>query len=68
MKHVISFQLPEEKEDLESAMNGWKYKIILETVFSKLRHKSKYENKETMKIDDIRKMIVEIQDEYLRDE
>lgn len=43
MKHILEFNLPEEKEDLDVAMNAGKYhSFIHELMHSKLRSITKY--------------------------
>lgn len=43
-KGILEFELPEEREDFETAQNGWKYKSILKELDEDLRRKLKYEN------------------------
>jgi len=43
-KHIIEFDLPEEKEDLKVTMNAWRYKTVVDDFMSYLRGKLKYEN------------------------
>lgn len=46
-KHIIEFNLPEEQEELESAMNGWRAEVKLENIWQKTfrpRHKHGYSN------------------------
>lgn len=56
--------MPEEKEQLEDAQNGWKYRAIIDDIYSKLRATEKYSETDTMTIEDIRKMIRDIESEY----
>lgn len=35
-KHIIEFNLPEEREELESAMNGWKAEAKLEDIWNQV--------------------------------
>jgi len=43
MKSTITFNLPEEQEELENALNGTKYKIILRDLDEMLRSRIKYD-------------------------
>lgn len=43
MKAILEFNLPEETEEHESALNGGKYKAEIENFSSKLRTIVKYE-------------------------
>jgi uncharacterized lipoprotein YehR (DUF1307 family) len=36
MKGILEFNLPEEKEDFETAQKGWKYKSMYEEVWDKV--------------------------------
>jgi hypothetical protein len=36
MKTTISFNLPEERGELEDALNGSKYKILIDTLYSEV--------------------------------
>jgi hypothetical protein len=63
MKGTLVFTLPEEREEFELAQNGWKYKAALEDLSAWLRSKYKYENKETLTIEEIREKLVELTSE-----
>lgn len=43
MKATIEFNLPEENEEFNNAINGVKYKIIVQDIMNNLRSKLKYE-------------------------
>lgn len=61
MKAILEFNLPEDREEFELAQNGWKYKSVVDALFSWLRAKYKYEDVETLTIDEIREKIVQLQ-------
>ena len=63
MKVNLIFDLPEETEDYNSAVNGAKYKFVLQDLDNKLRQLYKYENKKNIKIEDVRTLIYELADE-----
>lgn len=49
MKGILEFDLPEEREDFETAQHGWKYKCMIDDVWEKLfrpYHKHGYSNAE----------------------
>ena len=42
MKAILNYNLPEEREEFETALNGWKYKLTLDEMWDVLfrpRHK-----------------------------
>lgn len=45
MKAILEFTLPEESEDHLSALNGSKYKYIIDNTFNWIRSKTKYSPK-----------------------
>lgn len=64
MKAVLTFNLPEESEEHLTALNGWRYKLVLEQLDNNLRSLIKYENKETILIQDVRDTICMILNDY----
>jgi hypothetical protein len=62
MKATLEFNLPEESEEHNSAINGWKYQLILEEIFNYLRRQEKIGNTH-LNIEDIRSAVVEIRDQ-----
>jgi hypothetical protein len=42
MKAKLIFNLPEDTEDYETAVNGWKFKLVLGELDEHLRSKLKY--------------------------
>ena len=43
MKAILEFTLPEETDEHELAVNGWKWQMILRQIDDKLRSRLKYE-------------------------
>lgn len=43
-KAKLTFTLPEEQEEFETAANGWKYKILVGEIKEKIRRKIKHED------------------------
>jgi hypothetical protein len=54
MKATISFNLPEDREDFDFALNGVEYYLTIKELDDWLRGLAKYENKETVKIHEVR--------------
>lgn len=44
MKATLEFNLPEETEDHNTALNGWRYKAAIDDIFQALRSMSKYDD------------------------
>lgn len=42
-KGILEFNLPEERDDFETAQNGWKYKSVLHEFDQDLRRRIKYD-------------------------
>lgn len=57
MEAILKFNLPEENADFKNAIDGVKYKIILFELDQYLRNKLKYENIESIKIEDVRQYL-----------
>lgn len=62
-KASLSFILPEEQDDFNYAKNGVKYYLVLEELDNWLRAKMKYEDKESISIDEVRKQLRELLEE-----
>lgn len=62
MKVTMVFSMPEEQEDYESAIKGWAYRATLQELDDFLRKKFKYEDLESIKIEDVRHEIHELLD------
>lgn len=67
MKAILEFNLPEENEDHDLALNGYKYKIIVDEIDNYLRSKLKYEDLSDVEHDiyqKVRDELARISDEY----
>ena len=60
----LIFKLPEEREDFELAQNAWKYKAMIDDIENKLRSWSKYEDMDTVTVDELRKIINDLREQY----
>ena len=60
-KATLEFNLPEEKEEFDTAYKGHIYKQTIEELDNWLRALSKYEDKEQVYIDAVRSKIREIE-------
>lgn len=60
MKGYLSFSLPEEREEFETAQQGSGFKFALQDYDNWLRNLAKYEDKETVTIEEAREKLFEI--------
>lgn len=67
MKAILVFKLPEEKEDHDLALNGYKWKLCWDDLRQKLRAKHKYEDINEFTYDQITDIMGEIYDEYINE-
>jgi hypothetical protein len=58
MRGVLSFTLPEERDEFEQAQRAGNAEIVVNEIFKFLRTKSKYEGKESVKIEEMREFLV----------
>ena len=66
MKAKLIFELPEEQIEFSSATNGSKWRDVVWDLDQKLRSMHKYEDKNNVSIEDVRKMIRELmEDDHL---
>jgi hypothetical protein len=63
MKAILEFNLPEDNQEFEYAKNGILYSIVLEELDNWLRNKYKYEDQETITIDEVRAKLRELMNE-----
>jgi hypothetical protein len=63
-KGYLKFNLPEEQEDFRIAQNGWRYEQVISSFYEILRRKQKYEDVESMAIDDIRQVMSDLMEEW----
>lgn len=64
MKAILEFNLPEDEESHSDALNGSKYKFILQHIDSKLRSLEKHSDVDSISIDEVRTMIYNQLNEY----
>lgn len=64
MKAILEFDLPEDEHNLQTAIDGYRWKSIIEEVDRLLRNKAKYEDVEVMPIDAVRKIISDTITDY----
>lgn len=57
MKAILEFNLPEEEDNHLYALNGIKYSIVIDELDNWLRAKVKYEDQETIGIDEVREYL-----------
>jgi hypothetical protein len=60
MKGILEFQLPEDQESFEYAQNGILYSMVLDDLDNWLRSKFKYEDQETISIEEVRSKLGEL--------
>ena len=63
MKAILRFDLPEDEQDLYYAQHGVDYCLVLEDLNIWLRTKYKYEQQETIKIEEVRTKLHELKSE-----
>ena len=61
-KATLTFNLPEEDQEHQDAVDGTLWRIVVVELLDHLREKRKYENKKSMNIDDLREFILEEMD------
>lgn len=59
----LEFDIPQEREEFESAWQGADYRGVIDNLFEWLRQLSKYENRESVAIDEVREKISELMKE-----
>lgn len=64
MKAKLIFNLPDENEDFEAAVNASKFKTAIYNFDQNLRSKYKYENIESMPLNEVRDLLREKLAEY----
>lgn len=64
MKITLEFDGFEEQEDYNNALNGWKYKAIVNDIRQMIRSKEKYTEEETISLDELRQYLVDKLSEY----
>jgi hypothetical protein len=60
MKATLEFDLDHERDEYTSAINGWRYKGVIDDLLDWLRNKEKWESTFEMKVDEARQKIMEL--------
>jgi hypothetical protein len=63
VKALLVFKFPEDAQDYQDAMNGTKYKFVIEELDDFLRSRVKYEDKNYIRCDEVRSKLNELIDE-----
>ena len=63
----LSFRLPQDQDAHKHALNGGKYKAMLDKLDQWCRNLSKYDNVELLKVEEVRAKIRELFNEYFND-
>lgn len=63
-KLILEFSIPEETEDAQMAQDAWKYKLVIEDLYSFIRSQVKYENKVSIKFEALREKLNEIYNDH----
>jgi hypothetical protein len=61
---ILKFKLPEEQEEFDLARKAGALHCVLWDLSQWLRAKSKYEDVDTLTVDEIREKLVQLKDEY----
>jgi hypothetical protein len=64
MKVIIEFDGSEEQEEYRTALDGWKYRAILNDIREMIRSKEKYLDEETISLEELRQYLVDKLSEY----
>ena len=64
MKIIIEFDGSEEQEEYRTALDGWKYRSILNDIREMIRSKEKYLDEETISLEELRQFLVDKLNEY----
>jgi hypothetical protein len=64
MKIILEFDGSEEQEEYRTALDGWKYRAILNDIREMIRSKEKYLDEETITVDELRQYLVDKLSEY----
>jgi|688.fasta_scaffold1368549_1 hypothetical protein len=64
MKIIIEFDGNEEQEEYRTALDGWKYRSILNDIREMIRSKEKYLDEETISLEELRQYLVDKLSEY----
>ncbi len=64
MKVTLEFDGSEEQEEYRTALDGWKYRAILNDMREMIRSKEKYLDEETISLEELRQYLVDKLSEY----
>jgi hypothetical protein len=64
VKVILEFDGSEEQEEYQNALNGWKYRAIVNDIRQMIRSKEKYTEEETISLDELRQYLVDKLSEY----
>ena len=64
MKVTLEFDGAEEQEEYRTALDGWKYRSILNDIRAMIRSKEKYLDEETISLEELRQFLVDKLNEY----
>jgi hypothetical protein len=64
MKVILEFDGSEEQEEYNNAINGWKYRAIVNDIRQMIRSKEKYTEEETISLDELRQYLFDKLSEY----
>jgi hypothetical protein len=64
VKVILEFNGLEEQEEYQNALNGWKYRAIVNDIRQMIRSKEKYTEEETISLVELRQYLVDKLDEY----
>lgn len=57
----LIFKLPDDEGDFELARNGWRYKSVIEEMYNWLRQLTKYQDKDTVTVEEVREKLAELE-------
>jgi hypothetical protein len=63
-KALLEFNLPEDQNDFDLAVNGSAFSCVLTDLDNELRNLSKHQNKPLITVDEVRKLIRELAEHY----
>jgi len=64
VKVILEFNGLEEQEEYQNALNGWKYRAIVNDIRQMIRSKEKYTEEETISLVELRQYLVDKLSEY----
>jgi hypothetical protein len=64
MKVTLEFDGSEEQEEYRTALDGWRYRAVLNDIREMIRSKEKYLDEETITLDELRQYLVDKLSEY----